>query len=191
MCRSGWDRFSKPGQPPPTTSSTNPFGEFGEGPEDDPLQAALPEWPWSHIITPNSDGSTDVASEPLSLYSHSCDHVIPSPPACEHFPNLISEFDPLLVKNENPSVSTEIAVTPSSNTNQTPNPFAPVSSNPFSSSSHSPLTAPSFPPSSTGMRACISESNLRHLETETSRHVRLRGDPLIARLVIGSTSLHR
>ncbi len=28
------------------------------------MKVALPEtWPWSHIITPNSDGSTEVASE--------------------------------------------------------------------------------------------------------------------------------
>jgi hypothetical protein len=163
-CRTGWDRFSKP-RP---QHSTNPFAPpttSGSG----SLETAFPEnWPWSHIITPNSDGSTDVAN-------------------CEQD---LSEFDPLHVSN-NGSVPVpmetftirEPSPTPSPNNN----PFAPDSTNPFSTSPSPP------PPSSTsylvptsaasvGMRSCTSESNLRRLQTEVSQQSSgLRGDPLISR----------
>ena len=59
-CRTGWDRFSKPLPHPP--HSSNPFFSSGDT-STGPLEDAFPEkWPWSHIITPNTDGSTDVAS---------------------------------------------------------------------------------------------------------------------------------
>ena len=50
-CRTGWDRFSKPHM----DSQVN----FDPG-------SGFPEtWPWSHIITPNMDGSTEIAREHL------------------------------------------------------------------------------------------------------------------------------
>ena len=74
-CRTGWDRFSKPGNSRIQKSgSPAPLIEFGkdhyengrEGAQKQQPRLALPEnWPWSHIITPNSDGTTEVASEKI------------------------------------------------------------------------------------------------------------------------------
>jgi len=46
-------RFSKPASGKPSTSNNEFHGGFPDS------------WPWSHIITPNSDGSTELASESL------------------------------------------------------------------------------------------------------------------------------
>ena len=58
-CQTGWDRFSKPHM----TSKVN----FDPG-------SGFPEtWPWSHIITPNMDGSTEIAREHYHIhYSFHC-----------------------------------------------------------------------------------------------------------------------
>ncbi len=46
-------RFKKPSSDDPAMEATE------EG-----LKGGFPDsWPWSHIITPNSDGSTELASE--------------------------------------------------------------------------------------------------------------------------------
>ena len=53
-CRTGWDRFTKPH---PMSSDPNSLVTFDPG-------SGFPEsWPWSHIITPNLDGSTEIASK--------------------------------------------------------------------------------------------------------------------------------
>ena len=65
-CRTGWDRFSKP-LPLKSTGQSNLLLDLGSESEvtmSAPLNAGFPEtWPWSHIITPNSDGRTEVASK--------------------------------------------------------------------------------------------------------------------------------
>ena len=60
-CRTGWDRFAKP---QPTKNHSDQLIDLGGGAEREPLRTGFPEtWPWSHIITPNSDGKTAIASE--------------------------------------------------------------------------------------------------------------------------------
>ena len=44
-------RFAKPSSGEPSTSNSDFHGGFPDS------------WPWSHIITPNSDGSTELARE--------------------------------------------------------------------------------------------------------------------------------
>ena len=61
-CRTGWDRFAKP-QPSGENHSSH---LIDLGAERGALRTGFPEtWPWSHIITPNSDGKTEIASESL------------------------------------------------------------------------------------------------------------------------------
>lgn len=169
-CRTGWDRFSKPHPP----SFNNPF-LTGDTAQPPPLELAFPEkWPWSHIITPNTDGSTDVAS-------------------CEQD---LSEFDPFHVSNNGiPTVAMDTAAVNKPATTSPPssdNPFVPsTSTDPFSSSP-TPPPPPSPPPSSSssylvptsersGMRGCTSESNLRRLQIEVSTSSKLGGNPHISR----------
>ena len=61
MCRTGWDRFAKPQAL--TENHSGHLIDLG-GAERGPLRTGFPEtWPWSHIITPNSDGKTEIASK--------------------------------------------------------------------------------------------------------------------------------
>ena len=71
-CRTGWDRFTKPSSNSRIQRSDSPaplieFGRDGRengGEGERHMRVSLPEsWPWSHIITPNSDGTTEVASK--------------------------------------------------------------------------------------------------------------------------------
>ena len=66
-CRTGWDRFAKP-QP----GDENHSGHLIDlGAEKGALRMGFPEtWPWSHIITPNSDGKTEIASKFWSVYMY-------------------------------------------------------------------------------------------------------------------------
>ena len=68
-CRSGWDRFTKPGHSHNGENSSQLITFGGESTK--PVGLAFPEtWPWSHIITPNSDGTTVIARKELNSCKH-------------------------------------------------------------------------------------------------------------------------
>ena len=66
-CRSGWDRFTKPGHSHNGENSSQLINFGSESESAKPVGLAFPEtWPWSHIITPNSDGTTVIARKELN-----------------------------------------------------------------------------------------------------------------------------
>ncbi|XP_019858595.1 PREDICTED: uncharacterized protein LOC109586818 [Amphimedon queenslandica] len=143
MCRTGWDRFSKP-----STTST-PGGGAGGGANTEEIQSGFPDnWPWGHIITPRPDGRTDLAM-------------------CESYEGRgqgpsIDEFDPL--RNNTSSLSPPSCVvtmetsTPQSMPRLPYDPPVPPGADPRGP----PLLIPFDKP----VRPCLSETNISQLQLE-------------------------